>query len=252
MGCGGSSPAARGAAGSADAGAGRGGGEGPAKGAGLGCAADRRRVRLQPHDGAPLPRGRWLDRLSPAAASDEAGGAGRALPPASRQRRCGPAGARAWAWDRRLPAHGRAGRAGAAPRAGGRGQGHGALRDATRAAAADRLRLDHGRHRRRARACLPVRGDARLFAARFRRRLPPRAPECLARRSRGCVPALRRYARGAAARQRQGAGHPSRPAHPRGRLQRPLSRLLPVLERPAAGLCALPRADQRTNATSAM
>ena len=109
---------------------------------------------------------------------------------------------------------------------------------------ADRLRLHDRRHRRRARARLPVRGDARLLTARLRRRLPPRAPERLARRPRARVPALRRCARRAAARQRQGAGHPSRPAHPRGRLQRPLPCLLPVLGRPAAGLCALPRADQ--------
>ena len=82
------------------------------------------------------------------------------------------------------------------------------------------LQIDFGsttrRHRRRARARLPVRGDARLLAARVCRRLPPRAPECLARRPRARVPALRRCARRAAARQRQGTRHPSRPAHPRG------------------------------------
>ena len=194
-----------------------------------------------------LEAGGWIG-LSPAATSDEAGGAGgvagRAVPAPSRQRRRRSPGARARAWDRRVAAHGRAGSAGAAPRAGGRGPGHGSVRDAAWAAAADRLRLDHGRHRRRDRARASC--SWRRSGSRGATSSPPSATSA---RVLGLTASSARSSTSAACLKSCCSTTPRHwsPITTRGPARSSsttASMPSPLLGRPAAGLCALPRADQ--------
>ena len=78
---------------------------------------------------------------------------------------------------------------------GGGGSGDAAVRDAAGAAAADRLWRDAGLDRRRGGEAASVRGDAGLFAAGIRARVPPRAAIGVVRRAGGGVPAFRRACR---------------------------------------------------------
>ena len=99
-----------------------------------------------------LAAGGWTGL--PEAASCEgpgwAGGvAGRAVSSASRQRRCRPPGPGTRERHRGQPAHGRAGGRATAAGSRGRGAGDGAVRDAARPPAADRLRRDTDFDRRR-------------------------------------------------------------------------------------------------------
>ena len=140
---------------------------------------------MQSADGAALSGGRGLGELPHPAAGEEArragGLAGGAVSPTSRQRRRRAPGLGARERAGGEPAHGRAGGEGAAPGAAGGGAGDAALRDAARASAAGRFRRDAGFDRRREGAALSVRGDAWLFPADLRARLP--ASDCRRRLS---------------------------------------------------------------------
>ena len=91
---------------------------------------------------------------------------------------------------------------------------------------------------------VPVRGDAGLLAALHVRAFRHRAAVGLVRRDRGRLPALRRRAARGAARQRRGAGRAPRRGDARGPFNAAPSRLRPLLGLPAAGLRAVPGADQ--------
>ena len=107
------------------------------KALGWGVRADRAGARVQPHDGPAVRGGGRVDAVPHAGSAIGAGGsrgvAGGAVPAASRQRRRGAAGPGARARRQGQPAHDPAGGVAASARAGGRGAGDGALRDAARA-----------------------------------------------------------------------------------------------------------------------
>ena len=167
-----------------------------------------------------------------------------ALLPAPRQRRGRAPGPEAGAVGRGERAHGGAGGGAAPAAAGGGGEGDAALRDAAGAPAADRFRRVEGDGRGRDGSRAPVRGDARLLAADLRAGVRPSAPVGVVRGHRGCVPALRRrHGRGAGG-QREGAGGAPRRGDARGGVQRAVPRVRGAPGVPAAGVRAVPGADQ--------
>jgi len=180
----------------------------------MGRSTDRPGARVQSHDGPTVCGSRRVDAVPHAGSAIGAGGsrglAGDAAPAASRQRRRGAAGSGARARSQGQPADDPAGGVAASARAGSRGAGDGALRDAAGPPASGGLRRAADAGRWRERPGVSVRGDAGLLATSLCAGVPARTPVGLAGRDRRRVPPFwRRDGRGAG-RQRQGAGDPPR------------------------------------------